>query len=219
MMKVILSIVLMLATLEVAATEVLVEKPSGEAKGMVVIAPAKKYLMKERLFTELAKSLNAKGYITVRFNWSQSTLEVPELELTRAAEDLNQVVTEVQREFGFGADKTVLISKSFSTKAVNPSIALATTHILLTPNCSVEAPFEKTYGEILTNSNISLSMLISNEDPNCDVHQIHRTLAGIAKLPVLLTTHGDHNFIVSQDGASDYRFQDEVIRFVSGLVK
>ena len=137
----------------------------------------------------------------------------------RAADDLNQVVTEAQREFGFEADKTVLISKSFSTKALNPSIALATTHIMLTPNCSADAPFEKTYGEILTNSNISLSLIISNEDPNCDVHQIHRTLAGIVKLPILLTTHGDHNFVVSQDRISDYRFQDEVIRYVSELVK
>jgi hypothetical protein len=42
-------------SVQAMAMETLVNRPTGAARGLVVIAPAKKYLMKERLFSELAK--------------------------------------------------------------------------------------------------------------------------------------------------------------------
>lgn len=213
--KSVLIVVLLLGHLQAMASEVLVDQPSGAPKGLVIIAPAKKYLMRERLFSTLAEKLASEGYVTVRFNWSPETLQVPELEIQRASEDIKRIVESAQRKFGFSADETTLISKSFSTKALGPSLWLAKAHILLTPNCSVEAPFQKTYGEILNQSSLSLSMIISNEDPYCDVNEIRQTLGALDKLALLSTTHGDHNFVLSEaSGELNFKHQDEVIERV-----
>lgn len=202
------------------ALETLVDKPHGTPKGLVVIAPAKKYLMKERLFSELAKKLSGQGYIAVRFNWSPETLVVPSLELERAAQNINEVATKAQAQFGFDAEHTILISKSFSTKALGPSQALAKTHILLTPNCSPEAPFQKTYWNILNSTDIAWRIFISEEDPYCDVKEIKQALKSLKKLELLTTTHGDHNFVISTtaDDTSTYEYQDQVINTIATML-
>jgi hypothetical protein len=175
--------------------------------------------MKERLFANLSKKLNQLGFITVRFNWTPLTLEAPELEQMRAAADIYKITKSAQVEFNMPAEKTVLISKSFSTKALTPSISLAKTHILLTPNCSTAEPFQITYNNILNRNDISLSIFISNEDPYCDIHQIHDTLSTLTKTPNLYTTHGDHNFVMqSIPGQFDFAFQDQVINLVSSQI-
>ena len=199
---------------------VIVDLPLTASKGLVVIAPAKKYLMQERLFSAMAKKLRESGYTTVRFNWSAKTLTEPELELTRASEDMYKVITEAQTKFNVSAEKTILISKSFSTKALSASVSLAKTHIMLTPNCTADTTFEQTYSDILSNDAISLSMMISNEDPNCDVRQIHGALAKLSRLPGLFTTRGDHNFVLrTSDGQSNFTFQDQVIELVSKQIE
>jgi hypothetical protein len=214
--KALLTAILLLSQNHARAAEVLVDRPSGVPKGLVVIAPAKKYLMKERLFAELAERLTGQGYVTVRMNWSPETLQVPELEIQRASDDIQQVVLAAQSEFGFNADQTVLISKSFSTKALGPSLGLAKKHFLLTPNCSAEAPFLNTYGKVLSWPNIELSLIISNEDPYCDVNQIRQTLNSLGRSSWLWTTHGDHNFVLPEQSTDllRYRHQDEVINKV-----
>lgn len=218
--KIFVLMVCAFASTSALALEILVDKPHGTPRGLVVIAPAKKYLMKERLFTELAKKLTAQGYITVRFNWSSETLVVPELELERASQDIKEVVTEAKAQFGFDAEHTVLISKSFSTKALSPSLPLAKTHVLLTPNCSPEAPFMKTYRNILESTELVWRMIISEEDPYCAVEEIRRALVGLKKLELLTTTHGDHNFVVNKltDGTLTYEYQDQVINTITTLL-
>jgi hypothetical protein len=208
---------LLSVTLNAGAIETLVDVPAGTPQGLVVIAPAKKYLMRERLFANLAQKLQAAGYITVRMNWSPATLETPALEIQRASEDIQTAVLNAQSQFGIPPEKTILISKSFSTKALAPSIALARTHVLLTPNCSATEPFASMYEKILHDPDMTLSILISNEDPYCDVHQIHDTLRDLKRLPGLLMTHGDHNFVVPGPtaGESNFSYQDQVIELIA----
>lgn len=199
--------------------EAILTTPDQVPKGLVVIAPAKKYLMRERLFTDLAAKLSEAGYATARFNWGSQTLLRPEAELALAAEDLNGVIYYAQQRFGFTADKTVLISKSFSTKALELSIDLAHQHVLLTPNCSVEKPFGTTYAEIL-HSTAQVNILISNTDPNCDVGQIYGELQALKNRPTLMTTNGDHNFLVGSDqNGAIYDYQNQVIELVTMIIK
>lgn len=215
-----LSMVLAFASIQARAVETLVSLPLGTPKGLVVIAPAKKYLMQERLFTELAAGLTNQGYVTVRFNWSPDTLQVPELEFQRASQDIVSVLLTAQKDFSFRAEQTILISKSFSTKVLDALIPLAKTQILLTPNCSPEAPFQKTYGNILNQSDLSLRILISNEDPYCNIDEIRQTLKTLSKTHLLTATHGDHNFVEITPSSDNpfFGYQDQVIQsIVDGL--
>lgn len=220
MFKSIISILLLFSSIQATALETLVNRPNGPVKGLVVIAPAKKYLMQERLFTLLAETLAGRGFLTVRFNWSSDTLQTPELELQRAARDIQSVTLTAQRTFGFRPEQTTLISKSFSTKAVDPSLLLAKNHILLTPNCSTEAPFHQTYRNSLQKPGIRLKMIISVDDPYCNVNDIYKVLNTLGKTQLLATTKGDHNFVVlnSTTGASSYAYQDLVIRYIADLL-
>ena len=205
----------------VLALETIVNKPQGLARGLVVIAPTKKYLMKERLFAELAASLAKQGFIAVRFNWEVDTLVNPALEQQKAARDIQYITTNAQRVFGFGPRQTVLISKSFSTKSIEPSLGLAKFHILLTPNCSADAPFYKTYGNILNKLNGNLKMIISNEDPYCNVNEIRQTVALLKKPELLVTTKGDHNFVIIDPATKTpyFQYQDGVIAYTIGMIK
>ena len=89
------------------------------------------------------------------------------------------------------------------------SIKLAHEHVLLTPNCSAEKPFAQTYDAVLHGS-IDVSILISNDDPNCDIGQIYGTLQGLPKRPSFFATKGDHNFVVvdSVKNEASYVYQD-----------
>ena len=193
--------------------EVLVEMPAGEVKGLVVIAPAKKYLMRERLFSGIAKKLSGAGFVAVRFNWSESTLQVPGEELARAAQDIKNVIAYAQEKFATGPDKTVLITKSFSTKAIGDLISSAHQHILLTPNCSADQPFALTYDKILQ-STAKLNIMISNVDPYCDVGQIYEVFESLKTRPSLFTTSGDHNFAL--EGL--FGFQDQVVNLITTVI-
>ncbi|MEK6772775.1 MAG: hypothetical protein AABY64_02440 [Bdellovibrionota bacterium] len=220
MLRSMLVIFLLTVSINASALQTLVNKPQGIAKGLVIIAPAKKYLMQERLFSSLAQSLASRGFLTVRFNWSADTLQTQELELQKAARDIQNVILNAQRAFGFQANQTTLISKSFSTKALDPSLSLAKNHVLLTPNCSPESPFQKTYWNILNKSGIRLKMIISIDDPYCNVKEIYQTLNAIGKPQLIATTKGDHNFVVTEPSTNNlfYGFQDLVVRYVVDLV-
>lgn len=216
---VILSLIALMPITLWAQPKILVAKPTTQLKGLVIIAPAKKYLMEERLFSELSRQLSHRGFIVVRFNWSEDTLLDPNLELQRAARDIYKVVSESQRYFRIDSSSTVLISKSFSTKSLGLSLNLAMNHILLTPNCSKESTFASTYGSILKRPDLKMSIVISNEDPNCYVKQIYSALGQLANPISLFTTHGDHNFVTSQTQAfgkfSPFIYQDQVVQFVT----
>ncbi len=207
-------------SIQARAVETMTSKPLGAIKGLVIIAPAKKYLMQERLFSSLAENLAIRGFLTIRFNWSEDTPQISELELQRAERDIQNVILNAQKTYGFQSDQTTLITKSFSTKAIGHSLALAKNHILLTPNCSVEAPFQKTYSNVLNDSNIQLKMIISVDDPYCNVNEIYETLNSLGRSQLLATTKGDHNFIVIEQstGSASYVFQDFVSQYVAELV-
>lgn len=151
-------------------------------------------------------------------------IEVLSIELQRAAEDMKKVISESQRHFKASPQQTVLISKSFSTKALGPSLNLARAHVLLTPNCSIEFPFKAMYGSILQNRNFKTSIFISNEDPNCDVKQIHQSLIQAANPPSLYLTHGDNNFEIPAQAnmtrvpQNIYIYQDAIIHMVTAQV-
>lgn len=204
-----------------AYPQTLVNRPAGNPKGLVVIAPAKKYLLNERLFEGLAQNLSKQGLLVVRFNWDTDTLRNPSLEIQRAAEDIKKVIIESQKRFKASPQQTVLISKSFSTKALVPSLNLARAHVLLTPNCSEEFPFAAMYGPILQNRNFKTSIFISNEDPNCDVRQIHQSLIQLTNPPSLYLSHGDHNFVLETQANTTrvpqniYQYQDAIIGMVT----
>lgn len=224
MKKIITSLVLVVSLspmMACAFPQTLVNRPVGNPKGLVVIAPAKKYLMNERLFEGLAQNLSKQGLLVVRFNWDTETLSNPSLELQRAAEDMKKVIIESQKYFKASPQQTVLISKSFSTKALGPSLNLARAHVLLTPNCSAESPFAAMYGPILQNRNFKTSIFISNEDPNCDIRQIHQSLIQVTNPPSLYLTHGDHNFVTpaqvntTRVPQNIYQYQDTIIQMVT----
>lgn len=200
--------------------QTIVDRPDRTSKGLVIIAPAKKYLMQERLFEQLAQSLVKEGFIVVRFNWDAQTLGDPSLELQRAAHDLQTVVQESQKDFNFGRQNTIIISKSFSTKVLGNALDLAKTQLLLTPNCSSEAPFSVVYGKIIEDKKITSSIFISSEDPYCDVRQIHQALALTKNPPSAHFTHGDHNFVtpVSINSSPSFIYQDSIIDMVTNQV-
>ena len=200
--------------------ETIINKPAGVARGLVVIAPAKKYLMRERLFSELAAKLTNEGYLTVRFNWSPDTLQVPMMELQRAARDINYIVRTAQKYYGFLPEQTILISKSFSTQAIEESTSFAKTQILLTPNCSADAPFRQVYWNVLNRTDLLLRMYISNEDPYCKVDEIRQTLNILLKASLLGVTHGDHNFAVkTPSNEISYAYQDQVVNSIAKMLK
>ncbi|MBL7542607.1 MAG: hypothetical protein JNL11_02270 [Bdellovibrionaceae bacterium] len=220
MLKSVVSVLFVFMSFQALAVQALVTKPMGPVKGLVVIAPAKKYLMQERLFSSLAEALVRQGFLAVRFNWSLDTLQIPELELQRAERDIQNVVLSTQRTFGIKPEQTILISKSFSTKALTASLSLAKSHILLTPNCSADAPFYQTYKNVLHKTGISLKIVISVDDPYCHVSEIYQTLNAIKRPQLLATTKGDHNFVVLDATTKTpiYAFQDLVVRYVVDFI-
>jgi hypothetical protein len=199
-------------SLQINAMEILVNKPAGVPKGLVVIAPAKKYLMRERLFTKIAEELALNSFVVVRFNWSEDTLSDPNFELSRASNDIFKIVTEAQSKFNIPVEKTVLISKSFSTKALALSLKLTSANILLTPNCSDQAPFIDVYHFLFYQHEFKSSIFISNEDPYCEVKQVEDALSGHLNSTALFRTHGDHNFEINS--GNRFFYQDQVIKNV-----
>jgi alpha/beta superfamily hydrolase len=205
---------------QAGAVEILVSQPSGETRGLVVIAPAKKYLMHERLFETLANALTKEGYVAFRFNWSKDTLRDPHLEMQRASSDMLEAIKIAQQRTGFHANRTVLISKSFSTKVIHPSLIYAQTHILLTPNCSAEAPFQKVYSEVLSFAGLRVKIYLSEKDPYCDVDHVRQALRHMSKSSALVVTQGDHNFVeMKGEFKKSFQPQDDVIRSITKEVR
>lgn len=221
MFKLVTGILIAFLSHSALSMETIVNRPQGQARGLVVIAPAKKYLMHERLFVELANSLARQGFVAVRFNWAADTLLEPAFEQQKAARDIQFILANAQRVFGFKAQQTVLITKSFSTKSIENLLGLAKFHILLTPNCSKEAPFFKTYGNVLNKLSGNLKIIISESDPYCNVNEIRQTLALLKKPELLSTTKGDHNFVIIDPNSktSHFQFQDGVVAFTTALIK
>jgi len=219
MKKVLSTLLLITLITQIAnALEVTTTVPNTlEPKGLIIIAPAKKYLMHERLFEQLTNQLTEKKYVVVRFDWSSDTFTVPSLEKEKASQDLNYIVSRAQALFNMPPSKTILISKSFSTKIISDHLERAKLHILLTPNCSTKEPFALNYKNTLDRAK-NWKIVISLEDPYCQVDQIIQEISSRQRLDDLFLTHGNHNFETIVENEIIHPFQDLVIKKILSWV-
>jgi alpha/beta superfamily hydrolase len=163
---------------------------------LLVIAPAKKYLMDGRLFERLANEAASLGFYVVRFNWSFTKRGVePKLDLKTEANELSAVMEHYVKEPFIDSKKVVLAAKSFGSKvAMHGPYKAASAVLLMTPNCDAKETFSEIYGPLLGGKKI-LNITISTSDPNCDVNQIYRSANIFDKDRVTIhTLYGGHNF-------------------------
>lgn len=192
--------------------EVLITKPKGtKPYPLLVIVPAKEYTMTGSLFEDLATAAAANGFYVVRFNWGFVTnADTPSKDLSTEVNDLKTVVNYFLQQKDIDPSRVYYLAKSFGTRVVmidafknKKTKGLA----LLTPNCSAKQPFTKTYGK-LAQTKIPLHIVISKEDPHCDVNQIHKALPGFSKKwTTFHSVFGDHGFKTTKNEKKDFNRQ------------
>ena len=163
---------------------------------LLVIAPAKKYTMVGELFENLATEASKLGYFVVRFNWNfVTTNQEPSSGLTSEARDLERVINYYSKQPYIDSSKIILAAKSFGSRvAMKNAYDLATSLLLMTPNCDKKNTFKDNYKPIF-DLNKNVHIIISKDDPYCDVDQIYSVLGDLNKKYVTVhTLAGDHNF-------------------------
>lgn len=188
---------------------VIVNAPKGKGPHpLLVIAPAKKYLMDERLFSELAKQAAAAGFLAVRFNWGFAAKGAePSKNFANEAADLNDVAQHYIRLNQTQKLKVFLAAKSMGSRAaMQAALTPYAGLLLLTPNCDKKDTFAKTYAPVFK-AKRPVHIAISVDDPYCEVKQIYKSSEKLAPHLTLHTLKGDHNFVV--DG--EYRNQNAAI--------
>lgn len=209
---------LALSSMYLGHNEIITETPqSKESKGLIIIAPAKKYTMHKPLFSSLSKKLLKEGFIVVRFNWGfiKHSTE-PSKNLVTEAHELNDIVSFFQKKFSKTKRETFLIAKSFGTRVFMKSQINRLGHVsLMTPNCDRQNTFDKTYGRLFqTHARINISLSI--HDPYCQVGQIYDFISSHHNKITLYTTYGDHNFQTNHDSKQN---QELVLRQLVNWVK
>ncbi len=99
--------------------DVIVSDPPARnsLRPLLVIAPAKKYLMDGRLFERIANEAASLGYYVVRFNWSFTKQGVePKLDLITEANELSSVMEHYTKEPFIDRKMVILAAKSFGSK-------------------------------------------------------------------------------------------------------
>lgn len=186
--------------------EILTTKPKGKKPHpLLVIVPAKQDTMTGSLFEDLAHAAAAKGYFVVRFNWGFVTnADEPSKDLSTEANDLKTVTNYFAKQKDVDPEHMYFIAKSFGSKVMmKNAFKKAVGLVLLTPNCSKKESFTQTYGQ-LTKEKIPTHIVISKDDPHCDVNQIHKAMGGFKKKYVTLhTLFGDHNFVTTENEKKD----------------
>ncbi len=168
----------------------------GSLRPLLVIAPAKKYLMDGRLFERIANEAASLGYYVVRFNWSFTKQGVePKLDLMAEANELSAVREHYTKEPFIDRKRIILAAKSFGSKvAMRGPYKGASAVLLMTPNCDAKETFSEIYGPLLNGPKI-LNITISTSDPNCDVNQIYKSANSFDKNRVTIhTLYGGHKF-------------------------
>jgi hypothetical protein len=194
---------------------VVVEKPEGKGPfPLLVIAPAKEYTMKGRLFERLARGAVALGYAAVRFDWGfVSRKAAPSAGLEAENADLAAVVDHFAAQSWADRARVVVEAKSLGSRAAMVGAhARASALLLWTPNCSAAAPFEATYAPIL-GSQRPVHVAISAADPYCDLAQIYAAAPKLGSKVTLSILGGDHNFLHGEGGAT----RDEDAAIASSL--
>ncbi len=173
---------------------------------LLVIAPGKNYTMYGELFEKLAAGAAQMGYFVVRFNWSFTAAgKEPSADLSREVEDLENIITYYGTTRFIQSGSIILAAKSLGSRVAAKSFFRKLKGLLLlTPNCSDKAPFDKIYGPILA-STTPTHIVISALDDTCDVKQIYKAFGKLGLNFTLHTTFGDHNFLSGKDDTDKWQ--------------
>ena len=169
--------------------------PPGEGPfPVLLIAPAKKYSMKEHLFQRLAEEALAQGYMVVRFDWDFFTQgEEPDADLESETVELDKMI-EFSRSHPQSSGKVFLAAKSFgSVVAAHRAWRSVEGVLLWTPNSNKELLFGDVYGPLLKSSTPT-HIVISVDDPYGELSQLYDYLTNTSASVTVHTLFGDHNF-------------------------
>ena len=196
-MKNLLILALLLLSIPSAAqtNRRIVEMPPGEGPfPVLLIAPAKKYSMKEHLFQRLAEEALAQGYMVVRFDWDFFTQgEEPDADLESETVELDKMI-EFSRSHPQSSGKVFLAAKSFgSVVAAHRAWRSVEGVLLWTPNSNKELLFGDVYGPLLKSSTPT-HIVISVDDPYGELSQLYDYLTNTSASVTVHTLFGDHNF-------------------------
>lgn len=162
---------------------------------ILFIIPAKKYLSSGEIFEKVALLAAERGNFVIRFDWSFSFEGLsPDKEKELVQKDLEAVFKHFSKTPYLDQSKIFVLAKSFGATMYNELFPMkfVSSVLLLTPNCDANNTFENRFGP-LYKKGIPIEVVISNEDPYCDVNQIKEFQKKNPKnLFVYLT--GDHNF-------------------------
>lgn len=195
------------------AYDIIVKKPEGKGPfPLLIIAPAKKYTMQGRLFNELAEGAVDMGYYTVRFNWQFVTRSLAESEgLSLEAQDIINVLKYFKADKRIDTSKVVLAAKSFGSRvAMTGPYKEFDSFLLITPNCSQSQTFQELYGALYSWRK-PVHIVISNNDPYCNVHQIYQSMRYASLNMTIFTLFGDHNFVLQDKKAN--RLNEKVVLY------
>ena len=159
--------------------QVMINQPAGEGPfPLLVIAPAKAYTMTGKLFQELVEGASQLGYFVVRFNWSFVTeKQEPSADLSKEVQDLESVIRHFSGHEKVDSNRIILSAKSFGSKvAMKGAYRLVHGLLLLTPNCDSTNTFSDLYAPLFS-LNKKVHIVISAQDPYCDVGQIYTSLS------------------------------------------
>lgn len=186
--------------------EIITHKAKGQKPyPLLVIVPSKKYGISGSLFEDLATAAAANGYFVVRFNWGFVTnRDKPSKDLSTEANDLKTVVNYFAGQKNVDSRRVLYVAKSFGAKVVmQKAYEKATGVVLLTPHCSAKELFSQTYG-VIASKKVPTQIVISKDDPHCDVNHIYKSLGSLNKKYVTIhTLFGDHNFKTSKNEKKD----------------
>ena len=180
--------------------EIITHKAKGKKPyPLLVVVPAKDYTITGELFEEIATAAASNGFFVVRFNWGFVTnKDEPSKDLSTEANDLKTVIDYFSQQKDVDSKKIFVVSKSFGSRVVMKQAYDKSQGVaLLTPNCSAKEPFNKTYASLFKGKK-PVHLVISKDDPYCDVNQIYKAMGSLDKKNVtVFTLFGDHHFITS----------------------
>lgn len=183
---------------------------------ILFIIPAKKYQSSGEIFERVASASALRGVFVVRFDWSFSFEGLsPGKEKELVSKDIEAVFKHFSKVSYPYLDqsKVLILAKSFGATMFTElfSMKSISSILLLTPNCDLQNTYEKRFGS-LYKKYIPVDMIISNEDPYCDVAQIKDFQKNNSNNQFVYLS-GDHNF----DGPK--RSVDSAVRSIMSWLK
>ena len=167
--------------------------------------------MTGEIFERLAEGAAELGYFVVRFDWSFITAKTKASEDLRAeSRDLVWIMRHFSRHKNVDKKRVILAAKSFGSRvAMIGAHKQAKALLLITPNCGRRRSFEDIYKPVLKRKK-KTHIVISVDDPYCDVRQIYGALGRFGRNLTIHTLAGDHNFKLK--GNESRRNEDAAIQ-------